>query len=266
MDRFKRIFLALALCLLPFSYSEARQAQPCEDAMLQSLSAQLGQRGWSSPIGNAQGPLVAAACKPWPDDPNLSVVTLAYRDAKDSSSPGDRNLNWLVAKVDTHSGQLRERYDDYLGEDSALELDAGSLWLDTARYRLAPGVRAFGVVVSSVARGASCPDASSNDLLTLVVPEGAKLRPVFSTYLRAWTTVKGTSCVMDSDFQSEQADLTLAIAPTRSHGYADLLVSARVRASQDENVLRTVSTTVRYDGNQYPFKQYATFWTREEQP
>ncbi len=132
MDRFKRIFPALALCLLPFSYSEARQAQPCEDSMLQSLSAQLGRSGWSSPSENAQGPLVAAACKPWPDDPNLSVVTLAYRDAKDSSSPGDRNLNWLVAKVDTHSGQLRERYDDYLGEDSALELDAGSLWIRRA--------------------------------------------------------------------------------------------------------------------------------------
>ena len=266
MERFQRIFPVLALCLFSLAQSEARQAQPCEDAMLQALAAQLGQHGWSSPSGHPDEPLVAAACKPWPDDPNLSVVTLAYQMPEHSAPPGERSLNWLVAKVDTRSGQLRERYDDYLGEDSALELDANSLWLDTARYRLAPGVRAFGIVVSSVARGASCPDAGSNDLLTLVVPEGATLRPVFSTYLHAWTTVKGTSCVMDSDFQSEQAELTLAIAPTRSHGYADLLVSARVRAGREENVLRTVSTTVRYDGSQYPFKQYATFWTKEEQP
>lgn len=133
---------------------------------------------------------MAAACKSWPDDSALSVVTLAYRDAEDTTPEGERNLNWLVAKVDAQSGQLRERHDDYLGEDAALEIDAGSLWLDTARYHLAPGVRAFGVVMRSVARGASCPDAGFNDLLTLVMPQGPRLRPVFSTYLYSWTTVK----------------------------------------------------------------------------
>jgi hypothetical protein len=135
-----------------------------------------------------------------------------------------------------------------------------------ARYHLAPGVRVLGVVVRSVARGASCPDAGFNDLLTLMVPEGPRLRSVFATYLYSWTTVRGTSCVMDSDFQSERAELTLGLGPKQAHGYADLLVTAHVRESRQEPVLRKVSTTVRYDGKQYPFDQYPVFWVREPQP
>lgn len=266
MDRFHRIFPALALCLLPLAHADTRQPQPCDDALLASLAAQLGQQDWTLPHERGDESLVAAACKPWPDDPTLSVVTLAYRDAADTTPAGERDLNWLVAKVDTQSGQLRERYDDYLGEDAALEIDAGSLWLDTARYHLAPDVRAFGVLVRSVARGASCPDAGFNELLTLVVPEGPRLRPVFSTYLYAWTTVKGTSCVMDSDFQSEQANLTLGLGPKQTHGYDDLVVTAHVRAGRQEPVLRKASTTVRYDGKHYPFDQFSTFWMRETQP
>lgn len=266
MDRLPSILPALALCLLPLAHADTRQPQPCDAALLDSLATQLGQRGWTAPDGRGDGPLVAAACKSWPDDSALSVVTMAYRDAEDATPAGERNLNWLVAKVDTQSGQLRERHDDYLGEDAALEIDANSLWLDTARYHLAPGVRAFGVVVRSVARGASCPDADSNNLLTLMVPDGPRLRPVFATYLYSWTTVKGTSCVTDSDFQSERADLTLGLGPKQSHGYADLVVTARVRAGWQEPVLRKVSTTVRYDGKRYPFDQFSMFWTREPQP
>ncbi|MDP9941016.1 hypothetical protein [Ectopseudomonas alcaliphila] len=266
MDRLRSILPALALCLLPLAHADTRQPQPCDDVLLDSLASQLGQQGWTLPSGRSDGPLVAAACKPWPDDPKLSVVTLAYRDAEDATPVGERNLNWLVAKVDTQSGQLRERYDDYLGEDAALEIDAGSLWLDTARYHLAPGVRAFGVVMRSVARGASCPDAGFNNLLTLVVPDGSGLRPVFSTYLYGWTTIKGTSCVMDREFESEQADLTLGLGPKQTHGYADLVVTAQVRAGRQEPVQRKVSTTVRYDGKHYPFDQFPMFWMREPQP
>jgi len=264
MERFQHILPALALCLLPLAHSEARQAQPCDSALLDSLATQLDQHGWAVPRGHADRLLVAAACKPWPDDSNLSVVTLAYRDAEDSEPVGERTLNWLVAKVDTATGQLRERYDAYLEEDAELEVNADSLWLDTARYHLAPGVRAFGVVVRSVARGASCPDAGFHDLLTLVMPDGSKLKPVFSTYLSSWSTVKGTSCVMDSDFESEQADLTLSIGSKQSHGYADLVVTARVRPGREENILRTVSRTISYDGTHYPSLQYPTFWMQKE--
>ena len=107
MDRLPSILPALALSLLPLAHADTRQPQPCDAALLDSLATQLGQHGWTPPDRRGGGPLVAAACKPWPDDPTLSVVSLAYRDAEDTTPADERNLNWLMAKVDTQSGQLR---------------------------------------------------------------------------------------------------------------------------------------------------------------
>lgn len=79
MDRLPSIFPALALCLLPLAHADTRQPQLCNAALLDSLATQLGQQGWTPPDGHGDGPLVAAACKSWPDDSALSVVTLADR-------------------------------------------------------------------------------------------------------------------------------------------------------------------------------------------
>ncbi|SDL89829.1 hypothetical protein [Pseudomonas indica] len=241
----------------------AKDAQPCSGELLHSLGRQLGQEGWNVP-GESEGRVIAAACKRWPDDPAQTVVAVAYLDSTDDAPPGERSPRLLLSKVEGVSGMLRERYETRLEEDAATEVDSGSLWLDTARYHLAPGVRAFGVVFRSVARGASCPDGGFDDLLTLVVPDAGQLRPVFSTYLSQWTTVKGTSCVSDSGFEMEVSRLTLGIGPNRSNGYADLIVTSRVRNDfEGGNVLRTVSETVRYDGTRYPFEEFSNFWQRQ---
>lgn len=264
MDCPSRLLLSLTLCLLPMSSVMAQEPQPCPQQLLDSLATQLAQQNWVPPTYDNDSPLLAAACKRWPDDPALSVVAVAYRDDDDQQPPGERSPHLLVAKVDTGTGLLRERLDQALSEDAELTVGPNSLWLDTARYRLAPGVRAFGVVMTSAARGASCPDADYEDLLTLVVPEGKHLRPVLSTYLSTWTTVKGLNC--SEVFESEQANLTIAIGPQRSQGYADLIVSAQVRSDYDKPVSRTVSQTLHYDGNRYPFDKYPTFWHSKPQP
>lgn len=264
MDRPSRLLLTLTLCLPSLAGAMEREPQACPQPLLDSLATQLVQQNWIPPTYDNDDPLLAAACKQWPDDPALSVVAVAYRDADDHQPPGERSPHLLVAKVDTRTGLLRERFDQALSEDAELTVGPNSLWLDTARYRLTPGVRAFGVVVTSAARGASCPDAGYEGLLTLVVPEGEHLRPVFTTYLSTWTTVKGVSC--SEGFESEQASLTIAIGPQRSQGYADLIVSAQVRSDYDKPVSRTVSQTLHYDGNRYPFDEYPTFWHSKPQP
>ncbi len=267
MDRSRRLpawtsaFLLTCTCLSQPAWAD--DAQPCSSELLYSLGRQLGQEGWNVP-DESDSRVIAAACKRWPDDSAQTVVAVAYLDSTDDAPPGERSPRLLLAKVEGAASTLRERYETRLEEDAATEVDSGSLWLDTARYHLAPGVRAFGVVFRSVARGASCPDGGFDDLLTLVVPDGGQLRPVFSTYLSQWTTVKGTSCVADSDFEVEASRLTLGIGPNRSNGYADLIVTSRVRNDfEDGKVLRTVSETVRYDGTRYPFEEYSKFWQRQ---
>ncbi|PJI47185.1 MAG: hypothetical protein CTR55_21880 [Pseudomonas sp.] len=239
-----------------------RAAQPCDDATLQTLAGLLGQQGWQAPGPDAATPVVAAACKPWPDDPKLEVVAVAYSTAGDKTEPGERNLNLLVGQLDTASGKLVTRIDDSIGEDAMVEIDSSSLWLDTARYRLAPDVRGFGLIVGSVARGASCPDAWSYDDFSLYAPQGDKLKEVFRTYLRQWTTLEGQTCSNERTV-IERSQLTLSMGTASHHGFADLIVSAKVQREHEGDVVgapKTVRTTISYDGSRYPFEEFSTFW------
>jgi hypothetical protein len=240
-----------------------RSAQPCDDATLQTLAGLLGQQGWQVPGPDASTPVVAAACKPWPDDPKLEVVAVAYSKAGDNTESGERSLNLLVGQLDTGSGKLVTRNDDSIEEDAMVEIDSSSLWLDTARYRLAPEVRGFGLIIGSVARGASCPDAWSYDDFSLYAPQGEQLKPVFRTYLRQWTTLEGSVCSSDSKLATERSQLTLEMGKASHHGFADLIVTSKVQREQDGNDVgtpKTVRKTVSYDGTRYPFEEFSTFW------
>jgi hypothetical protein len=239
-----------------------RAEQPCDDATLQTLAGLLGQHGWQTPAADANTPVVAAACKPWPDDPKLEVVAVAYSTAGNNTESGERNLNLLVGQLDTQSGKLVTRSDDSIGEDAMVAIDSSSLWLDTARYRLAPEVRGFGLIIGSVARGASCPDAWSYDDFSLYAPQGGQLKEVFRTYLRQWTTLEGQTCSNEHTI-IERSQLTLSMGQESHHGFADLIVSSKVqRESAGENIgaPKTVRKTVSYDGTRYPFEEFSTFW------
>lgn len=240
-----------------------RTPQPCDATTLQTLAELLGQQGWKAPESAAATPVVAAACKPWPDDAKLQVVAVAYSSPADKTEPGERALNLLVGQLDTASGKLVTRVDDSIGEDAMVEIDSSSLWLDTARYRLAPDVRGFGLIIGSVARGASCPDAWSYDDFSLYAPQGDKLKEVFRTYLRQWTTLEGVVCGNSGRLVIERSQLTLAMGAESHHGYADLVVSSKVQREADgDNVgaAKTVRKTVSYDGTRYPFEEFSTFW------
>jgi hypothetical protein len=146
-----------------------------------------------------------------------------------------------------------------MGEDAAFELDADSLRLDTARYDLAKGVRAIGVVMHSAARGPSCPDFYSNQALTLLVREGRGLRPVLQRDLYAWQRVKGEPCsVGKGDVITEVANLSLSMAPQVHAGYADIVLTANVStaeslAGSDTMTERTrrARQVLRYNGQRY---------------
>ncbi|MFR0691606.1 hypothetical protein ACLUTX_19570 [Enterobacterales bacterium AE_CKDN230030158-1A_HGKHYDSX7] len=240
-----------------------RTAQPCDDATLQTLAGLLGQQGWQAPQSGSATPVVAAACKPWPDDPKLQVVAVAYSTKGDQAEPGERNLSLLVGQLDTSSGKLVTRSDDSIGEDAMVEIDSSSLWLDTARYRLSPEVRGFGLIIGSVARGASCPDAWSYDDFSLYAPQGDKLKEVFRTYLRQWTTLEGVVCGGADKLVIERSQLTLAMGKDSHNGYADLIVSSKVQREHEGDEVgtpKTVRTTVSYDGTRYPFEEFSTFW------
>ena len=250
----------LALCLLSPLTACAGDSQQCDGAMLNTLASQLGQTAWHQPDDEHPGTLVAAACKPWPDDSNQTVVALAYDKSGERNLVDGHSLLMLLGKTDTQSGKLTAIYREDVEEDASWALESGALRIDTARYRLAPGVRAFGVITHSSARGPSCPDFNYNNLLTLVVQDGKTLRPVLKVYLEQWMQITENTCSNSEESQSESAQITLSMGKEISHGFADIILTAQV--SGDEGQQRTVKKVLRYDGKRYPLEEYAIFWER----
>nr|WP_115046695.1 hypothetical protein [Xanthomonas arboricola] len=202
--------------------------------------------------------LVARTCKPWPNDAAIRLAAIAFAgDAE--AEPGERDIQLRVAMLDAASGKVLAVYAQDMGEDAAFELAADSLRLDTARYDLAKGVRAIGVVVHSAARGPSCPDFYSNQALTLLVREGRSLRPVLQRDLHAWQRVKGEPCSQGKgDVITEVANLSLGMAPQGHAGYADIVLTASVSTRQsaagsdtDAERSRRVRQVLRYNGQRY---------------
>ena len=107
-----------------------------------------------------------------------------------------------------------------------------SLRIDTARYDLAPGVRAFGVDVASQASGPKCAEGGAGPLRTLFVRDGASLRPVLaSLVLSSWRLVSGPACPgaeRKDGAVVEDTATTISVAPHATHGFADLVLASTV--------------------------------------
>lgn len=259
----------LLLCLvLAWPGPASAQAQPdaaCEGAQLNAIAGHFD--GSAAQVANP----VAQACKRWPFDPAITLAAVARSISPEGTAPGERRLHLDVAMLSA-SGQVLAAHRTPLEEDAQLELAASGLRLDTARYDLAPGRRAFGVVVTSIARGASCPDAGFEDELTLFLREGDALKPVLTTYLKSWSFEEGSPCSHDAPLVTDSAQTTLHIGKARHHGLADItLQSAVERELRDADGesrsggKRVVKHTLQYDGNTYqsdPFEHL--FHWREE--
>ncbi|WP_259163747.1 hypothetical protein [Xanthomonas sp. 4461] len=231
----------------------------CDDADVAAVAA----IATSGRVGGAATALsvdrvVVQSCKPWPNDPAIRLAAIAFAgDAR--TEPGERDIALRVAMLDAASGKVLASYAQDMGEDAAFELAADGLRLDTARYDLAKGVRAIGVVVHSAARGPSCPDFYSNQALTLLVREGRSLRPVLQRDLYAWQRVKGEPCSPGKgDVITEVANLSLGMAPQGHAGYADIVLTANVSTREsaaggdtDTERTRRVRQVVQYNGQRY---------------
>lgn len=215
-------------------------------------------------------PLVAQACRVWPYDDSLALAAVAY--PLPASDDDGRVLRLVIALLGARDADILAVHETDLGEDAVFALDEGGLRLDTARYDLAQGVRAFGVGVRSSAPGPSCPDGRFNDELTLYVREGETLRPVFTSYMDFWTRLEGEPCgwAQDQRLVTEEAALTIAVEPSVHNGFADLRITANVARIEsaattdaEQTERRRVSRVVRYNGSRYDVDalENGFFWT-----
>jgi hypothetical protein len=153
-----------------------------------------------------------------------------------------------------------------LDSDPGVKIVSGSLWLDTAAYDLAPGVRAFGLDIATGApRG--CAAAGSGARRSLFVSQGRVIRPVLQDLpMSEWQLIqRGRSECTDSGAPeltiTENFTATLALAPGTTHGYRDLVVTGA--ASRDDGHLDerpAFRGVLKWDGRIYSTDEQQRAW------
>ena len=200
-----------------------------------------------------------AVCQPWRGLPGRFIVVLPLVRPGSEADMADFDLDIMVVQQADNGNTDRAKVVSRVFEESALSEDAvriADIKVDTARYTLAPEVRAFGLRV--VRQGSSRANPFSNETLTLYVTHGPKLVKVLD---KLETTLErgewDTNC--NGSFETVQG--SLSIARTISNGYADLVLhqtrsGTRSIAQGDECMSQERPTkfgskTLRFDGTAY---------------
>ncbi|RUL77660.1 hypothetical protein [Dyella choica] len=240
----------------------AQTAQLCKPSEIDAVAEFLNllTLEWKSDDGEPRDSiLVAAACKANPAARGQTIVAVAYDAGKqDSKALG-------IILLDNGHQRVLADYQGEIGEDPMMSVRTGSLWIDTANYALTEGVRAFAVDQLG-GYSPNCGDGGVGPSRNLYVREGRRIRPVLNAmYMSYWEFIRRGQdrCNSDADPDAPtvigDTTLSLAMAPTSSHGYRDLLVTATFsrddkRAENDERNPKELSPlhyVLHYDGKQY---------------
>jgi hypothetical protein len=227
------------------------EAADCPEEIYSAVGDQFGLEAFEP--REVQGHIVAEACKIWPASPSLLLGAFAY------DSGIEYEKDFLVVVFDRQSGRLVSSYRSRIDEDAITEAGEGSLAIDTARYELSKGVRAFGVRFHSTARGPSCADASYWDELTLFIQEKTKLRSVFKHDMQYQRALQGCIGSATGHDVWEYGVLTLSVMNTKTNGFYNLRLvdTVTVETNMDNppaNIdfkKRQSAGILRYDGIEY---------------
>jgi hypothetical protein len=250
-----------------FSFSAAGfAAEPDAPACDPAITAALAHQADVDLGTAAEGTLVAQDCRRFPSRPGIVIAAVAFRRGEDL-------VDLRLALWDANRGRIEASGVERIEEDRSLELVEGSVEIDTAPYRLAPDVRAFGVDLTSTYLP-NCGDGGIGATRSLYVQEGDALRRVLADrFVSTWMFLsRGNDRCNHADVEAETVietyDLTLAIGPGSSHGFHDVVVT--VTPSRDDgkpSKLRPFVHTLHYDGHEYPttaLDEAYWAWRRQE--
>ena len=231
-NRMRNIFLLVVmLCSLP------RLAAPADmDCTL------LEKKRWEQVYPDAQFDPTACKCKRIPDDTTQAIVVAG---------------TWL-AIGDVSTGEV-------LSDGGEINMDATGFSIDTARYWVAPGVRAFGI------RGGVAPyhqySEQSVDQLNLYVRKGERIVPILEKLITQdaddGVTVNG--CTDPNTCTGKMSDFkrSIEVMKTATNGYFDFAVvetSRHCEGAETREACKKSETwrhelkrtyTLRYDGTTY---------------
>lgn len=253
LRKFSIIVFTVFICHSAYGQADPHATQgPCSSDLLKLVSEHLKIKEVSFDDDSRpkiSNEVIANACKRWPSDKSLMIVSFAY----DSGIEYQKQL--VVSLVDIVKGQVAATYKGIIGEDATLTIGQGSLRLDTARYDLAPGIRAFGLDFSTI-YSQGCVEGGIGPYRTLFIREGKTIRPVLEgLVLSTWTFLKGgPSCASDErEVAIETTGYTITVLNTVSNGFRDLRITGTSSMdSAEKSLKKPVAYLVKYNGKIYP--------------
>jgi hypothetical protein len=160
-----------------------------------------------------------AVCKDWPANSALTIAALPLPHRDNDNEGGMFDLEVLVA--DRASGTIVA----HAFQENAITSDAvrfSRLSIDTARYQLKPGRRAFGVRVSY--EGSSRVNPFTQTVLNLYAMDGRALKPVLDRLI-----IDTSNGEWDGQCAGafDKTVRTIGMGPADANGYATLEVTER---------------------------------------
>lgn len=212
--------------------------------------------------------LTASVCKTLPNQPEMTLTSYIFPDSADRHD--EMSLPTSIWRVELIShGQVKQQFEEIIEEDASIRIHSSSIWLDTAPYILAEGERAFGIRLD-IGYGPSCADGFRSRFLHLFRQHKGTLQrvmngaPMLHTYIR-----KGIPC-SHAPIDLEQGESYIQILPEMSNGLHDLkmVTKAKTETSKQDGSSRaisqrTLSTTLRFNGHEYPVGEWNNLPSKE---
>jgi hypothetical protein len=258
--------LAAGGCLAASDHEQnvgAQVEQLCDPRALAALGRFVNVANFKEPaLGqapDANAMVAASACRAAPAL-HARLVAAAYRSGQQDE------LLLVIAAIDANTGQVGASFKGNLDSDPSVRIVSGSLWLDTAAYDLAPGVRAFGLdITTGLPRG--CAPGGSGARRSLFVSQGRFIRPVLQDLpMSEWNLIqRGKSACTSSAAPdltiTENFTASLGLASTSTRGYRDLVVTGTA-ARDDGHVDERpgIRTLLKWDGRVYSIDDQQRQW------
>ncbi|MDQ0009249.1 hypothetical protein J2T07_001426 [Luteibacter jiangsuensis] len=258
--------IVLLVGLAPFGRATAARAgdaddpYACEIGMFAETAKAIGFAGDDALWGDS----MFNACRYDPGRDSRIIVALTYLAGEEKSGQKSnddskfmRDLDVVVLEPDRHT-VMAHAHEDTAIEDGGARLEG--ITIDTARYMLAPGLRAFGVSVNNETHCTCANNSSTN--LKLYVQHGHRLDNVATIETHSWQAgyEMGAETPAACTSTAAQKKTVVNIAKTSSHGLADLQLVTTVTGEYDFDEdpskcpaikpTKTI-TTLHFDGTTY---------------
>ncbi len=212
-----RMFFAIFLSLLP-AHALAECANP--ETLLRQAFPQATESSDGFFLAGDYAQRIDpedVACKVWPYRPELILLAVPLLEAEPKNE-GEVRGDIEVIVADSRTGKpLARRREKGMAYGDAIQFDG--VELDTARYDLKPGVRAFGVVTRQY--GSSRPNPYSERSLWLYTYDADQIARVLDGLV-----IGGVNGENDGNCTGETTERTrtVAIASTVHEGHRDLTI------------------------------------------